>query len=442
MVESSLLEIVSEPKQGPAQSDLDKCVHCGLCLNACPTYRELGVEMDSPRGRIYQMNQVASGNPITPSYIEHLSLCLACRGCETACPSGVPYGRMIEAARAEIESQRKPSFWTRAARKFFFEYLLPSRTVTQVAGSALFLYQASQIQRLVRGTGILKLFGNLANLEALLPSAEIPFFYSQIGKTFPAMGERRYRVALVAGCIANVAFARLNEATVRVLQKNGCEVVIPAAQNCCGALHVHSGLKEQARALARNNIDALLTDDVDAIITNAAGCGSTLKEYDELLGHDMAYQDKAREFAARMKDVTEFLASIELNPEMGVIQAVATYQDSCHLGHGQKIKEAPRRLLKAIPGIVYREMPLADLCCGSAGIYNVVHNDMAMSILRHKMERVASTEATLIATANPGCMLQLAAGVRLFGSGQRVVHVVELLDEAYRNYGHSQKRAV
>lgn len=419
---------------GPAQADLDKCVHCGLCLNACPTYRELGLEMDSPRGRIYQMNAVANGAPITPSYIEHLDLCLACRGCETACPSGVPYGRLIEAARAEIQSRQQPSFWRRAAKKLVFERLLPSRTALQVAGTALYLYQASGLQRIVRATGVLKLFGNFANLEALSPHAEVPFFYRNLGKTFPALGTPRFRVAFLAGCIANIAFARLNEATVRVLQRNGCEVVIPAAQNCCGALHLHSGLREQARALARINVDAIPPEAFDAIITNAAGCGSTLKEYAELLKHDRAYRDRSALFAGKMRDATEFLASIELNNEMGSIDAVATYQDSCHLAHGQKIKNAPRQLLRAIPGLTFREMPLADLCCGSAGIYNVVENEMSMQILRHKMESIALTGASLIATANPGCLLQLAAGARLFGSGQRAVHVVELLDESYAKY--------
>jgi glycolate oxidase iron-sulfur subunit len=434
MAGSSVLPILSSGTERPAQSDLDKCVHCGLCLNACPTYRELGVEMDSPRGRIYQMNEVANGAPITSSYILHLDLCLACRGCETACPSGVPYGRLIEAARAEIEAQRKPSFWNRIGKKIVFEHLLPSRAALQIAGAGLYLYQVSGIQRLARSSGILKLLGNLGNIEALAPSAQIPFFYSKIGKTFPAIGERRYRVAFLAGCIANIAFARLNEATVRVLQRNGCEVVIPGAQNCCGALHVHSGLKDQARALARNNIDAVLTDAFDAVITNAAGCGSTLKEYDELLENDMAYRDKAIQFKALMKDVTEFLASIDLNTDMGTVDVVATYQDSCHLAHGQKIKAAPRKLLRAIPGLTYREMPLADLCCGSAGIYNVVHNELAMQILEHKMEHAGSTGASLIVTANPGCMLQLASGARLYGKGQRVAHVVEVLDEAYRKF--------
>jgi glycolate oxidase iron-sulfur subunit len=428
---SSTLPLFSESNERPAQSDLDRCVHCGLCLNACPTYRELGVEMDSPRGRIYQMNEIANGAPLTPSHILHLGLCLACRGCETACPSGVPYGRLIEAARAQIETQRTPSFWERISKKIVFEHLLPSRTALQIAGAALYLYQVSGLQRIVRAAGLLKPFGDLSHMEALTPTAEIPFFYSKIGKTFPAIGERRFRVAFLAGCIANIAFARLNEATVRVLQRNGCEVVIPGAQNCCGALHVHAGLKNQARALARKNIDAILTEHFDAVITNAAGCGSTLKEYDELLEHDPAYREKAIQFKGLMKDVTEFLASIDLNPEMGALDTVATYQDSCHLVHGQKIKLGPRKLLKAVPGLNYREMPMADLCCGSAGIYNIVHNELAMQILRHKMEYIASTGASLIVTANPGCMLQLAAGARLYGTGQRVAHVVEVLDEAY-----------
>ena len=425
---------VSKRAEGPAQADLDKCVHCGLCLNACPTYRELGVEMDSPRGRIYQMNQVANGAEITESYVQHLELCLACRGCETACPSGVPYGRMIEAARAQIENQRKRSWWKQSLRKLAFDKVLPSRTALQVLGTGLYVYQASGLQRVMRATGVLKLMGNLSNIEALSPAAEIPFFYSKIGKTFAPVGKRRYRVGFLAGCIANVAFARLNEATVRVLQKNGCEVVIPAAQGCCGALHLHSGLRNEAQALARKNIDAMLAEDFDAIITNAAGCGSTLKEYDELLADDPDYCAKAREFRARMKDVTEFLASIELNRDMGVVDVIATYQDSCHLAHGQKIKNAPRQLLKAIPGLVFREMPMADLCCGSAGIYNLVQNDMAMRILQQKMEFAGSTKASLIVTANPGCMLQLAAGAKVFGSGQQIAHVVEVLDEAYRNY--------
>ena len=422
--------VISEQDK-PRQADLDRCVHCGLCLNACPTYRVLGVEMDSPRGRIFQMGQVAAGAPISPSYIEHIDLCLACRGCESACPSGVQYGRLVEAARAEIENSIERSFAARMTRRFVFGHLLESPATMTVLGTLLYFYQGSGLQKLVRGLGFLKLLGGLGDVEQLAPPAEPPFFFSRIGKTFPAEGERRYRVALLAGCIANVSFARLNEATVRVLQKNGCEVAIPEGQTCCGALHLHAGVRAQARKLARRNIDALEGGGFDAIITNAAGCGSTLKEYGELLEGDADYAARAREFSGRMQDVTEFLASIELNRNMGSRPLTVTYQDSCHLAHGQRIRSAPRKLLEAVPGLIFREMPLADICCGSAGIYNVLQNEMAMQILERKMAGVNSTAAEVIATANPGCILQLRAGTRLHGSGQRVAHVVELLDEAY-----------
>jgi glycolate dehydrogenase iron-sulfur subunit len=416
---------------GPKQADLDRCVHCGLCLNACPTYRELGVEMDSPRGRIYQMVQVANGAPITKSYDEHISLCLACRGCETACPSGVQYGRLVEAARAQIEATVRRPLPVRLLRRFIFGHVLPSRRWLTAAGALLYLYEASRLKALVRAMGFLKLLGGLGDLEALAPSADPPFFFSQIGKVFPAEGRARYRVAFVAGCIANISFARLNEATIRVLQRNGCDVVLPAGQGCCGALHVHAGERELARQLARKNIDAMLDGEFDAIITNAAGCGSTLKEYHDLLEDDAAYAEKAAQFSHMMKDVTEFLASIHLNTDMGVMPITVTYQDSCHLAHGQKVRSAPRKLLAQVPGLQFREMALSDLCCGSAGIYNVVHNEMAMQLLEKKMTHVNNTAAEVIATANPGCLLQLQAGVRLHGKDQRVVHVIEILDEAY-----------
>jgi glycolate oxidase iron-sulfur subunit len=417
---------------GPRQFDLDRCVHCGLCLNACPTYRELGLEMDSPRGRVYQMVQVANGAPITPSYIEHIDLCLACRGCESACPSGVRYGRMVEDARAEIEAQKRRGRLAKAVRRFVFSHLLLSRAWMSAAGAGLYLYQASGAKALVRGMGMLKLLGRLGDLAQLAPSAEPPFFFSQTGRTFPAEGTQRYRVAFLSGCIANVAFARLNEATVRVLQKNGCEVTIPAGQGCCGALHLHSGLRSEAQALARRNIDAVLKEKYDAIITNAAGCGSTLKEYAELLEDDPAYAARAREFTASMKDVTEFLAGIELNRDMRPVEAVVTYQDSCHLAHGQRVRSAPRKLLASVPGLTFKEMSGADICCGSAGVYNVVQTEMSMQILASKMRSVSDTGASIIATANPGCLLQLRAGVRLHGSKQQVMHVVEILDRAYR----------
>jgi glycolate oxidase iron-sulfur subunit len=415
----------------PQQADLDRCVHCGLCLNACPTYRELRVEMDSPRGRIYQMVQVANGGAISPSYVEHIELCLACRGCETACPSGVQYGRLVEAARAEIENKTRRPWRERALRWLVFRKLLPSKQNLEIAGALLYLYQASGLKRLA---GMLEFLpARVRELESLAPEIETPFFFAYYGKTMPAEGARRYRVALLGGCIANISFARLNEATVRVLQKNGCEVSIPANQNCCGALHVHAGIRDEARKLARRNIDALLEGGFDAIITNAGGCGSTLKEYGELLEHDPEYAEKARRFSALVKDVNEFLASIELNAEMRPLALTVTYQDSCHLAHGQKVRSAPRKLLESVPGLELREMQLSDLCCGSAGVYNVAHTGMAMALLKKKMEHVNATGAGVIAASNPGCMLQLRAGVRKFGKGQqRVAHVVEILDEAYR----------
>ena len=427
--------IASEPRAaGPTQFDLDKCVHCGLCLNACPTYRELGLEMDSPRGRVYQMVQVSEGAPITPAYLEHIGLCLACRGCESACPSGVPYGRMVEQARAEIEARIPRGRLARWLRAFLFGQLLQSRALLSIAGTLLYLYEVSGLKTLARGLGLMRMLGRLGNVAQLAPSADPPFFFSQIGKTFPADGVRRHRVAFLSGCVANISFARLHEASVRVLQRNGCEVVVPAGQGCCGALHLHSGLPDDGRALARRNIDALRGGAFDAIVSNSAGCGAMLKEYGELLAGDPAYATAAQQFAAQVRDITEFLASIELNRQMGAVDRVVTYQDACHLAHGQRIRGAPRKLLAAIPGIVFEEMRGADICCGSAGSYNIVQNEMSLQILAHKMEAVNRTGATIIATANPGCILQLQAGVRLHGSGQRVMHVVEILDLAYRNF--------
>jgi glycolate oxidase iron-sulfur subunit len=392
--------------------------------------------MDSPRGRIYQMVQVSQGAPITPSYLEHIGLCLGCRGCETACPSGVPYGRMVEHAREEIETRGNRGRLASWTRNLFFGKVLQSRACMTVAGTFLYLFEASGMKALVRAVASLKLLGALGDLLQLAPSADPPFFFSQIGKTFPAEGEKKHRIAFLAGCLANVAFARLNEATVRVLQKNGCEVVLPDGQGCCGALHAHAGLRNGAQALARRNIDALTGGDYEAIVTNAGGCGATLKEYGELLENDPAYAEKARQFAGRVRDVTEFLASIELNPAMKLPDAVVTYQDSCHLAHGQRVRSAPRKLLAAVPGLTLKELRGADQCCGSAGIYNVLHTGMAMQLLATKMEAVNATGASIVASSNPGCMLQLQAGVRLHGTGQKVMHVVEILDQAYRNETH------
>ncbi len=364
--------------------------------------------------------------------MRHIDLCLDCRACETACPSGVEYGRLVEAARGQIEKYYKRPWLESALRRIFFHAILPNRRRLEWAGKILRVYQRSGLETLVRA--LLKLFpGKLANVARLAPRMEKPFFTSQLGTVVPAVGERRYRVAFFAGCIANLAFARLNEATIRVLARNGCEVVIPGEQGCCGALHVHAGIRDLARALAHKNIDAFLAEKFDAVITNAAGCGSVLKEYPQLFEEEETdLLDRAKAFSARLKDVTEFLAGIDLNRELGIIKARATYQDPCHLGHAQRVRSAPRKLLAAVPGLDLVELKESEICCGSAGIYNVAHNEMAERLLAGKMQRVDETGADLVLTANPGCLLQLRAGVA--GSNhrdRRVLHVVELLDEAY-----------
>lgn len=424
---------VAAPADVPQEADLRKCVHCGLCLNACPTYRELGVEMDSPRGRIYQMVQVAEGrSPISDDYIEHIELCLACRSCETACPSGVQYGRLIEGALAQIENATRRSIPQRLVRWFAYSWLLRSRLLLRAVGLGLLTYQRSGLDRMMRDSGFLDSLGRLGELAQLAPQAQSPFFFSSIGKVFPAEGVTKHRVALMAGCMQNVFFSRLNEATVRVLRKNGCEVTVPAEQECCGALQVHAGLRTIGREQAMKNIAALESGGFDAIITNTAGCGSVLKEYPELFEHDPEWHRRAQGFSDKMRDVSEFLASIELNTEFGQLERTVTYQDSCHLLHGQKISTPPRRMIQAIPGVELHELPMSEICCGSAGVYNVEHTDISMSLLEDKMRMIESTRADTIVTANPGCMLQLQAGTRRFSEPLPVLHVVELLDLAYK----------
>ncbi len=425
---------VAVPADAPQEADLRKCVHCGLCLNACPTYRELGVEMDSPRGRIYQMVEVAEGrSPISEDYIEHIELCLACRSCETACPSGVQYGRLIEGALAQIEGATRRSIPQRLVRWLAYSKLLRSPLLLRAVGLGLLIYQRSGLDRMMRESGFLDSLGRLGELAQLAPQAQAPFFFSSIGKVFPAEGMTKHRVALMAGCMQNVFFSRLNEATVRVLCKNGCEVTVPAEQECCGALQVHAGLRTIGRDQAKKNIAALESGGFDAIITNTAGCGSVLKEYPELFEHDPEWHRRAQGFADKMRDVSEFLASIDLNTEFGQLERTVTYQDSCHLLHGQKISTPPRQMIQAIPGVKLHELPMSEICCGSAGVYNVEHTDISMSLLEDKMRMIESTRADTIVTANPGCMLQLQAGTRRLSRPLPVLHVVELLDLAYKS---------
>jgi glycolate oxidase iron-sulfur subunit len=430
------------PGEAPTFEFYSKCIRCGLCLNSCPTYRELGVEMDSPRGRIYQMIQVERGRlPLSDSFVEHIDLCLDCRACETACPSGVQYGRLVEAARGQIERQYRRPFLSSLARKIFLRGLLPHPGRLKLAGHLLGLYQRLGFEKLIIKSGVLKLLpGRLAEIARLSPRIERPFFFDQLGTVHPALGERRYRVAFFAGCIANVSFARLNEATIRVLQRNGCEVVVPAEQGCCGALHVHAGMRDLARELAARNIRTFLDGGFDAIISNAAGCGSVLKEYPELFEEEhRELLEPAQRFSRSLKDVTEFLAAIDFNREFAVMNIRATYQDPCHLGHAQRVRSAPRKLLAAVPGLSFVELKESEICCGSAGIYNVAHNELAERLLAAKMQRIEETGAEVILTANPGCMLQLRAGASRAAKPQRVLHVIELLDEAYRAATSSPK---
>jgi len=414
----------------PAYEDYARCVHCGLCLNHCPTYRLWGLEADSPRGRIRQMMLVNDGKlAVGDVFVHHMDTCLDCRACETACPSGVEYGKLIEAARGDIARKYERPLLSRIARDFVYRRLLPFPGRIATAGRFARLYQRSGLQAIARGTGILKLLG-LAECERLMPAASREFFFSRLGKTFPATGPRRARVAFFAGCIAQVSFADLNDATIRVLQANGCEVIVPAAQLCCGALCVHAGVRDVARDLARTNIRAFLAEPFDAIVTNAAGCGSTLKEYVHLFGHGSDEHAPAIEFSGKVRDVTEFLASLGLSAQLGSVPICVTYQDSCHLLHGQKIAKPPREILRAIPGIELREMNLADQCCGSAGVYNVTETKAALDLLAIKMGHARATGASAIVTANPGCMLQLRAGAEIHRTGHQVFHVVELLDRA------------
>ena len=417
----------------PGYEDFSRCVHCGLCLNHCPTYRLWQLEADSPRGRIRQMMLVNQGElPVSENFVDHIDKCLDCRSCETACPSAVNYGKLVEHARARIERDFKRPLFSRLARNFVYRRLLPYPERITMVAKILRFYQRSGLQAAARATGILKLLG-LAERDILLPPVDHQFFFDQLGKTFPAQGTRRARVAFFAGCVANVTFTALNEATIRVLTANGCEVVVPDGQFCCGALAAHAGVRDVARALARRNITAFAAANFDALVTNAAGCGSTLKEYDHFFTAGEPEYSAAAAQAKKTRDVTEFLAELGLAASLKPISARVTYQDSCHLLHGQKIREAPRQLLRAIPGVELVELPFADICCGSAGVYNVTQTRASLDLLAEKMTCARSTNVQIIATANPGCLLQLRAGVEIHKTRQEVLHVIELLDRACSN---------
>lgn len=410
------------------------CIRCGLCASVCPTYQETLVEEQSPRGRIAIARALTEGHlSFTPDLLQSIDSCLLCEACTAICPAGVHMEGIGEAVRTlAAQEQARPASWReRLVRWAAFHVLLNDLGRLRTFAWTNRLYQRSGLRTVARRSGVLKLMG-LERAEAFLPEIPGEFFVPR-GQTWrPAEGTPRQRVALVAGCMMSTAYAGTDRATVEVLTANGCEVVAPAGQGCCGAIHAHSGELPLAQGLARENIRAFQGLGVDAIIVNAAGCGSMLKGYGRLLIDDPEYAQAAGAFSAKVKDITEFLDGLPLTPPPGRVEAVITYQEPCHLAHAQGIKQAPRRLLRAIPGLKLVEMAESDRCCGSAGIYNLTQPDMADELARGKVRDILQTGADLVITTNPGCQMQVQAGLRAAGSSVRVVHIMDLLAQAYR----------
>ena len=431
----SPLELFSGP-DAPAESDLYKCVHCGFCLQACPTYVETGLETESPRGRIALMKAVNEGRiSIGPTVTDHWDLCIQCRACEAVCPSGVPYGRLIEATMAQVERKRKPSAIARAASSLLLRGIVPHQGRLALVAKAMRMYRGLGIQAAVRKSGALRLVSkSLAELEMTSPEVQSRAFKAK-GQVIPAVGERRARVALLSGCIMPLVHGPQMDAVTRVLARNGCEVVVVADQACCGAIHSHVGDMEMARELARRNVDAFLSEPVDAIVVASAGCGARMKEYGHLLEGDGAYSERAASVGGMVRDVHEFLADLPIVPPKGRLPYRVTYQDSCHLSHAQRITEAPRELLRAIPGLELVQMADSTKCCGAGGTYAITQREFSLKVLRSKMGNVRATGADILATANPGCVIQLQQGAAQFGPDVQVRYVTDLLDEAYRVEG-------
>jgi glycolate oxidase iron-sulfur subunit len=417
----------------PPESVFSQCVRCGLCLPTCPTYVETLVETSSPRGRIALIRAVAEEKlPLTsPGFMHQMSECLDCRACEAVCPSGVKYGELLEPARTQIVRATAPSLppAARFVRAFLLGTLFGKLGVMRAAARVLAFYQRSGLQHLARASGLLRVLG-MADLERAQPRIS-PRFFVPTGQRFAATGTPRATAVLHAGCIMHVAFAEWHEATVRVLQCNGVSVQVPRRQGCCGAIAIHAGEMDRGRAFAIHNIIAFEESGADFYVVNAAGCGSALKEYGGLFADDPAWAERARAFSAKVRDVLELLDELGLVPGLGRVDAVVTYQEPCHLAHAQRITAAPRRLLAAIPGVVVREMRESSLCCGSAGIYNLTQPEMSARLRQRKVDCILEVDPQIVATANPGCALQLNVGIEQNGRTIGVKHIVELLDESY-----------
>lgn len=418
-------------------SIVQQCMHCGLCLPTCPTYEATKLERNSPRGRIALMRAIADGRlEATRTFAEEMYFCLGCLACMTACPAGVNYAELFEHARAEAEqSGALDSPKRHWIRSFTLGWLFMDLSRLQLIGRMLRLYQQLGGQTLVRRSGVLKLLPKRwRELEAMTPELQPEFSAERIEPITRAIGPRKYRVAMLIGCAQDLTFSDVNRDTVEVLARHGCEVVTPPEQHCCGSLLAHNGEWELAQCLARRNIDQFPPHQFDAIITNAGGCGSHLKHYAKLLEGDALYEQRAHAWDIKVKDIHEWLAHIGLVPPAGQgATRVVTYHESCHLCHGQKISSQPRQLLRAIPGVQLVELPEANWCCGSAGIYNLTQPEMADELLARKMKHIRSTKCEVVATGNPGCLLQLVNGAKREGLKLRVVHPIALLAEAYRN---------
>ena len=418
---------------------IDACVHCGFCLSTCPSYRVIGKETDSPRGRIYLMDGINEGDiPLSPAIAQHFDTCLGCLACVTTCPSGVQYDQLIEATRAQVERNHPRSLPEQLLRKFIFStFPYPQRL--RVLLAPLLIYQKLGLQKLLRSTGWLSKFlpQQIAAMESVLPTLTPEAFQDNLPELIPAQGTKRYRVGVLLGCVQRVFLPEVNNATVRVLTANGCEVVIPKSQGCCGALSHHQGQEAQTLDLARQMIDSFADLELDAILINASGCGHTLKEYGHILKNDRQYAAKAQEFALKVKDVQEFLDQVGLTATLSPLRdnnhplAIA-YQDACHMLHGQKISLEPRRLLRQIPNVELRESVDAALCCGSAGIYNILQPEVGHELGDQKVTNLTDTGAEVIASANVGCITQIRKHLQLQNKQVLLMHPMELLDYAIR----------